>query len=78
MVFLGYTVWATQRMGIEPFKSSSMATLLALDQSSRVAVERTVSNREEKRKQQEVQLRLRDRRLVLDGEGREMELRGQG
>jgi hypothetical protein len=39
IAFFCYTVYATHQMGVKPLKSSSMATLLALDAQSRVAVE---------------------------------------
>ncbi|KAK5661152.1 hypothetical protein OQA88_11043 [Cercophora sp. LCS_1] len=63
-VFCGYTMYATARMGVKPLKSSSFATLLALDGDSRTAVEDVVGAGKEKR----IEVRLRDRRLVLNEE----------
>ena len=78
ILFFCYTVYATHEMGVKPLKSSSVATLLALDGQSRPAVEKVMENSitdQEKREEEasrvdkaSVRLKLRDRRLILNEE----------
>ncbi|KAK4451201.1 hypothetical protein QBC34DRAFT_58951 [Podospora aff. communis PSN243] len=75
IAFFCYTVYATHRIGIKPLKSSSMATLLALDAQARTAVEDAVSAEKGESgwarmdlDETKVRLQLKDRHLVLDSD----------